>query len=138
MSSLGVGIVGLPNCGKTTLFNALSRSGALTASYPYATIEPNVRVVSVSDVRLTEFARLTESARIVPATVRYVDIAGLAQDVYKKLEALSVLQANHERHGNGFPWLQNTVREAFLVGYGQYGSPATGTSYCILNQGAIG
>lgn len=79
MSSLGAGIVGLPNSGKTTLFNALSRSGALTASYPYATIEPNVRIVSVSDVRLTEYARLTESARIVPATVRFVDIAGLAE-----------------------------------------------------------
>lgn len=79
MSSLGVGIVGLPNSGKTTLFNALSRSGALVASYPYATIEPNVREVPVSDVRLTEFARLTESARMVPATVRFTDIAGLAE-----------------------------------------------------------
>lgn len=79
MSSLGVGIVGLPNSGKTTLFNALSRSGALVASYPYATIDPNVRVVPVSDPRLAEFARLTESARIVPATVRFVDIAGLAE-----------------------------------------------------------
>lgn len=79
MASLGVGIVGLPNCGKTTLFNALSRSGALVASYAYATIEPNVRVVPVSDERLDEFARLTESAKIVPATVSFVDIAGLAE-----------------------------------------------------------
>ena len=79
MSSLGVGIVGLPNAGKTTLFNALSRSGALVASYPYATIEPNERVVPVSDPRLTEFTRLAESARMVPATVRFIDIAGLAE-----------------------------------------------------------
>lgn len=60
------------------MFNALSRSGALVASYPYATIEPNVRVVPVRDDRLGEFARLTNSARIVPATIRFVDIAGLA------------------------------------------------------------
>ena len=79
MSSLGVGIVGLPNAGKTTLFNALSRSVALVASYPYATIEPNERVVPVSDPRLTEFTRLAESARMVPATVRFIDIAGLAE-----------------------------------------------------------
>ena len=79
MSSLEVGIVGLPNSGKTTVFNALSRSGALVASYPYATIEPNVRVIPVSDIRLAEFSRLTESARMVPATVRFVDIAGLAE-----------------------------------------------------------
>ena len=79
MSSLTVGIVGLPNTGKTTLFNALSRSGALVASYPYATIEPNVRVVPVPDPRLTELSRLARSARIVPATVSFVDLAGLAE-----------------------------------------------------------
>ncbi len=61
------------------MFNALSRSGALVASYPYATIEPNVRIVPVSDMRLTEYSRLTESARTVPATVRFVDLAGLAE-----------------------------------------------------------
>lgn len=79
MASLGVGIIGLPNCGKTTLFNALSRSGALVASYAFATIEPNVRVVPVPDARLDVFARLTESAKTVPATVSFVDIAGIAE-----------------------------------------------------------
>lgn len=83
MSSLTVGIVGLPNTGKTTLFNALSRSGALVTSYAGASIEPNVRDVPVSDPRLTELARLEKSARIVPATVRFIDIAGLAAGASK-------------------------------------------------------
>jgi GTP-binding protein YchF len=83
MSSLTVGIVGLPNTGKTTLFNALSRSGALVTSYAGASIEPNVRDVPVSDPRLDELARLEHSARIVPATVRFIDIAGLAAGASK-------------------------------------------------------
>ncbi|MBN2168717.1 MAG: redox-regulated ATPase YchF [Actinobacteria bacterium] len=83
MSSLGVGIVGLPNTGKTTLFNALSRAGAQVASYPFATKEPNVGVVTVPDSRLEEFAEITESARMVPATVRFIDIAGLAMGASK-------------------------------------------------------
>ncbi|PKQ27718.1 MAG: redox-regulated ATPase YchF [Candidatus Anoxymicrobium japonicum] len=83
MSSLKVGIVGLPNAGKTTLFNALSRGGALVASYPFATIEPNTGVVSVPDPRLAQFSRLADSARIVPATVRFIDIAGLVEGASK-------------------------------------------------------
>jgi GTP-binding protein YchF len=79
MASLAVGIVGLPNSGKTALFKALSGTGSLVASYAYATIEPNVSVVPVADGRLDEFAHLTFSDRTVPATVRFVDIAGLAE-----------------------------------------------------------
>ena len=77
--SLSIGIVGLPNVGKSTVFNALTRAGALASSYAFATIEPNVGVVGVPDPRLTELAKLYDSARIVPASVRFTDIAGLVR-----------------------------------------------------------
>src|SRR5215468_8885354 len=77
--SLSIGIVGLPNVGKSTVFNALTRAGALAANYPFATIEPNVGVVGVPDPRLDALARLYNSARVVPAAVRFTDIAGLVR-----------------------------------------------------------
>jgi len=77
--SLSIGIVGLPNVGKSTLFNALTKAGALASNYPFATIEPNVGIVGIPDPRLARLASLYDSARIVPATVRFVDIAGLVR-----------------------------------------------------------
>jgi len=77
--SLSIGIVGLPNVGKSTLFNALTKAGALAANYPFATIEPNVGVVGVPDSRLAALASLYNSARVVPASVRFTDIAGLVR-----------------------------------------------------------
>ncbi len=79
MSSLEIGIVGLPNAGKTTLFNALSRAGAPVASFPFTTVEPNVGVVSVPDPRLEKVADLAGCERRYPASVRFVDIAGLVE-----------------------------------------------------------
>ena len=77
--ALSIGIVGLPNVGKSTLFTALTKKGGLAANYPFATIEPNVGVVSVPDARLEELAKIDNPSRIVPATVEFVDIAGLVK-----------------------------------------------------------
>jgi GTP-binding protein YchF len=77
--SLTIGIVGLPNVGKSTLFNALTKNDVLAANYPFATIDPNVGVVGVPDKRLDVLAQIHNSAKIVPATVSFVDIAGIVR-----------------------------------------------------------
>ncbi|HEY0965227.1 MAG TPA: redox-regulated ATPase YchF [Candidatus Saccharimonadales bacterium] len=83
MSSLSIGIVGLPNVGKSTLFNALTNSEILAANYPFATIEPNTGIVPVPDERLGVLAGLYGSQKILPATVTFVDIAGLVAGASK-------------------------------------------------------
>ena len=81
--SLKCGIVGLPNVGKSTLFNALTKSAIAAENYPFCTIEPNVGIVAVPDVRLQALAEIAKPEKVIPAVVEFVDIAGLVAGASK-------------------------------------------------------
>ena len=77
--ALTAGIVGLPNVGKSTLFNAITKAGALAANYPFATIDPNVGIVEVPDTRLNKLTEMVEPKKTIPTTFEFTDIAGIVK-----------------------------------------------------------
>ena len=85
-----LGIVGLPNVGKSTLFNSLTKAGAESANYPFCTIDPNVGIVPVPDERIKNLGELYHSAKVTPAVVEFVDIAGLVKGASKGEETSSL------------------------------------------------
>ena len=108
--ALTIGIVGLPNAGKSTLFNALTRNDVLAANYPFATIDPNIGVVGVPDPRLPVLAGLFSSARTVPATVQFVDIAGIVRGASEG-EGLGNRFLSHIRESDAICQLTRVFRD---------------------------
>jgi GTP-binding protein YchF len=109
--ALTIGIVGLPNAGKSTLFNALTKNDVLAANYPFATIEPNVGVVGVPDERLPRLSELFASERVVPATVEFVDIAGIVRGASEG-EGLGNKFLSHIRESSAICQVTRVFRDA--------------------------
>ena len=135
-----LGIVGLPNVGKSTLFNSLTKAGAESANYPFCTIDPNVGVVPVPDPRLGQLAALYNSAKITPAVIEFVDIAGLVKGASKGEGLGNQFLANIREvdaivhvvrcfEDQSAPRYRNHQPGAHLLRYGSSGTP-----YCQDNQ----
>jgi GTP-binding protein YchF len=121
--SLSIGIVGLPNVGKSTLFNALTDAGALAANYPFATIEPNTGIVPVPDDRLQRLAELYQSSRVIPATVTFVDIAGLVAGASKG-EGLGNQFLSHIRSTNAIVHVVRAFDDSNVIHVDEQHDPA--------------
>lgn len=132
--SLSVGIVGLPNVGKSTLFNALlKKQAALAANYPFATIEPNVGVVPVPDDRLNKLAEVVGTTKIVPATVTFVDIAGLVAGASKG-EGLGNKFLSHIREVDAIAFVLRDFSDENII---RSGSTDPEADYAVLEMELI-
>ena len=121
-----LGIVGLPNVGKSTLFNSLTKAGALSANYPFATIDPNVGIVSVPDERIVKLGELYHTKKVTPATIEFVDIAGLVKGASKgeglgNQSETTSLSPDFQIHIHVCPWHTQ---------FKNMGLPEAGLLYC--------
>jgi GTP-binding protein YchF len=125
--ALTIGIVGLPNAGKSTLFNALTKNDVLAANYPFATIEPNVGVVGVPEPRLGVLAELFSSAKVIPATVEFVDIAGIVKGASEG-EGLGNKFLSHIRESAAICQVTRVFRDEDVTHVDGEGNPANDIS----------
>ncbi len=114
MSKLSVGIVGLPNVGKSTLFNALTKKEVLAANYPFATIDPNVGIVPVPDERLEKLSVMSKSKNTIPAVVEFVDIAGLVKGASEG-EGLGNKFLSHIRECDAIIMMVRTFEDSDII-----------------------